>query len=67
MKKLACLTLVVAAMFATAGCDDFDVIVYDSPGYGYDTVYYDDYYYDDYYYEDTYYDDSWYDFSFWLW
>lgn len=69
MKKLASLTLIVAALFATTGCDeleDIEFVVYGSPGY-YDSgpTYYEETY-EEYWYEETYYEDSWYDDWFYL-
>lgn len=74
MKKLACLTLIVAALLVATGCDELDGVefaIYGPPGY-YDSgpVYYEDTYdeysYEDTYYEETYYEDSWYDDWFFL-
>ncbi len=69
MKKLSCILLLGAALFAQTGCDDMledfdlDFVVYADPGRGRycPDEYYQDVYVEEYWYEETYYEESWYD------
>ncbi|MFQ5806881.1 MAG: hypothetical protein ACE5I3_10565 [Phycisphaerae bacterium] len=75
MKKLTCMLLLGAALFAQSGCDDvlegfsLDLGFYGSPGYYWSgpSGYYEDTYVEEYWYEETYYEESWYADDWYVW